>query len=133
QPTHRSVPTRLSSDVQRDRDDVSIPSIGWLRHDHRLYDKAPPRADHDTLSLHDALPIYPHVSDAESDQDRHRRATSLVGQLSRQDRKSTRLNSSHVKSSYAVFCLKKKTGRFSITMLDFHSVAMISEIGRGHV
>src|SRR5690606_11250672 len=26
------------------------------------------------------------------------------------DRKSTRLNSSHVKSSYAVFCLKKKTG-----------------------
>src|SRR5207302_4661008 len=27
---------------------------------------------------------------------------------SRQDRKSTRLNSSHVKISYAVFCLKKK-------------------------
>src|SRR5690554_7293172 len=26
-----------------------------------------------------------------------------------QDRKSTRLNSSHVRSSYAVFCLKKKT------------------------
>src|SRR5690606_41827031 len=26
----------------------------------------------------------------------------------RQDRKSTRLNSSHVKSSYAVFCLTKK-------------------------
>src|SRR5690606_40197582 len=25
-----------------------------------------------------------------------------------QDRKSTRLNSSHVKNSYAVFCLKKK-------------------------
>src|SRR5690606_20620776 len=28
--------------------------------------------------------------------------------LDRQDRKSTRLNSSHVKISYAVFCLKKK-------------------------
>src|SRR5438067_6065960 len=28
-----------------------------------------------------------------------------------QDRKSTRLNSSHVSISYAVFCLKKKTGR----------------------
>src|SRR5207302_8951711 len=28
------------------------------------------------------------------------------------DRKSTRLNSSHVKISYAVFCLKKKTGPF---------------------
>src|SRR5690606_40006922 len=30
------------------------------------------------------------------------------GVLSPQDRKSTRLNSSHVKISYAVFCLKKK-------------------------
>src|SRR3989442_4738474 len=28
-----------------------------------------------------------------------------------QDRKSTRLNSSHVRISYAVFCLKKKTER----------------------
>src|SRR5690349_23269910 len=28
-----------------------------------------------------------------------------------QDRKSTRLNSSHVEISYAVFCSKKKTGR----------------------
>src|SRR5690606_40802346 len=28
--------------------------------------------------------------------------------MPRQDRKSTRLNSSHVKISYAVFCLKKK-------------------------
>src|SRR5690606_39990977 len=28
--------------------------------------------------------------------------------LARKDRKSTRLNSSHVKISYAVFCLKKK-------------------------
>src|SRR5207302_6262571 len=33
-------------------------------------------------------------------------AAILVG---RADRKSTRLNSSHVKISYAVFCLKKKT------------------------
>src|SRR2546426_8145423 len=30
------------------------------------------------------------------------------------DRKSTRLNSSHLVISYAVFCLKKKTGRFRI-------------------
>src|SRR5690606_40762547 len=30
-------------------------------------------------------------------------------QLVLQDRKSTRLNSSHVKISYAVFCLKKKS------------------------
>src|SRR5690625_5308152 len=33
----------------------------------------------------------------------------LAGRLSGEDRKSTRLNSSHVASSYAVFCLKKKT------------------------
>src|SRR5690606_42054602 len=31
------------------------------------------------------------------------------------DRKSTRLNSSHVKISYAVFCLKKKKNKKSIT------------------
>src|SRR5690349_23777407 len=31
-----------------------------------------------------------------------------LGDEERQDRKSTRLNSSHVEISYAVFCLKKK-------------------------
>src|SRR5690606_40117416 len=36
--------------------------------------------------------------------------------LFRGDRKSTRLNSSHVKISYAVFCLKKK---IIITMISF--------------
>src|SRR2546429_4809730 len=68
-----------------------------------------------TLSLHDALPIlFPD----------HRRGFTLsprravrrdlgplqpAHQSSRQDRKSTRLNSSHGYISYAVFCLKKKT------------------------
>src|SRR5690625_5358664 len=33
----------------------------------------------------------------------------LGEQITAQDRKSTRLNSSHVAISYAVFCLKKKT------------------------
>src|SRR5438874_9947979 len=32
------------------------------------------------------------------------------------DRKSTRLNSSHVEISYAVFCLKKKTKKFSFSV-----------------
>src|SRR5690606_41899854 len=32
----------------------------------------------------------------------------LEGKAEKPDRKSTRLNSSHVKISYAVFCLKKK-------------------------
>src|SRR5690606_41547959 len=34
---------------------------------------------------------------------------SQVVHVRHRDRKSTRLNSSHVKISYAVFCLKKKT------------------------
>ena len=33
----------------------------------------------------------------------------VQAQLGSEDRKSTRLNSSHVRISYAVFCLKKKT------------------------
>src|SRR5439155_6998037 len=36
------------------------------------------------------------------------RLRSLLGLGTRLDRKSTRLNSSHVAISYAVFCLKKK-------------------------
>src|SRR5215475_15430348 len=40
---------------------------------------------------------------------RRRRLGALRDRLARRrDRKSTRLNSSHVKISYAVFCLKKK-------------------------
>src|SRR5690625_6230178 len=35
----------------------------------------------------------------------------LPGPIDNLDRKSTRLNSSHVAISYAVFCLKKKTER----------------------
>src|SRR5690606_41547359 len=37
------------------------------------------------------------------------RATTQTPETTEPDRKSTRLNSSHVKISYAVFCLKKKT------------------------
>src|SRR3712207_8801106 len=37
-----------------------------------------------------------------------RTADWLAGAVTRQDRKSTRLNSSHANISYAVFCLKKK-------------------------
>src|SRR3712207_8365207 len=36
------------------------------------------------------------------------RTTRVVHALAEQDRKSTRLNSSHANISYAVFCLKKK-------------------------
>src|SRR5436305_8054226 len=49
------------------------------------------------------------IKHAEHDVDRDRRGKDqprLAGE--RLDRKSTRLNSSHVRISYAVFCLKKK-------------------------
>src|SRR5205814_7613325 len=80
-----------------------------------------------TLSLHDALPIW------RDDPERARacgavrrfaghraqgarrarrrqscRPPSGQGNVCREDRKSTRLNSSHLGISYAVFCLKKK-------------------------
>src|SRR5207249_6602648 len=38
----------------------------------------------------------------------------------RLDRKSTRLNSSHVSISYTVFCLKKKKQFFAALQLDLH-------------
>src|SRR5436305_4155961 len=56
-----------------------------------------------TLSLHDALPIFPLMFG--------RKPCVRWPPASRdmpRDRKSTRLNSSHVRISYAVFCLKKK-------------------------
>src|SRR5215203_5867720 len=60
-----------------------------------------------TLSLHDALPIWPQVpSGRVSLQKRSPRGRWAT--VKRQDRKSTRLNSSHANISYAVFCLKKK-------------------------
>src|SRR5438874_3883379 len=83
-----------------------------------------------TLSLHDALPIYrsqrrlrqprkvvkAHANNVPVRCDRERDKASLEErgihdhrQLAGiPDRKSTRLNSSHVEISYAVFCLKKK-------------------------
>src|SRR5438874_2883266 len=42
--------------------------------------------------------------------------------MEERDRKSTRLNSSHVEISYAVFCLKKKTSAAAVIGLE-HSIA----------
>src|SRR5690242_21018468 len=83
-----------------------------------------------TLSLHDALPISPSRYSSTVSKpnratktakkplstrpafDRQSRSTNDTAAASRQsavlDRKSTRLNSSHMSISYAVFCLKKK-------------------------
>src|SRR5256885_15488382 len=67
-----------------------------------------------TLSLHDALPI------SRQNDDVRRGVPALdVGPRTEPrdaDRKSTRLNSSHLVISYAVFCLKKKKQRTPRTM-----------------
>src|SRR3712207_8376479 len=84
-----------------------------------------------TLSLHDALPIFhgQHRPPAQDDgpglgariahglllgSAAGSDVRPLYGQRS-EDRKSTRLNSSHANISYAVFCLKKKNTYSSIT------------------
>src|SRR5574340_1498983 len=71
-----------------------------------------------TLSLHDALPIY--SRDARLDPRASRQGHYLSGD---RDRKSTRLNSSHQKISYAVFCLKKK--KIILVRFDFSDGATI--------
>src|SRR5690554_1120979 len=65
-----------------------------------------------TLSLHDALPIYWSKSPVPEEYSLRGldNVTLTVRRLQpTADRKSTRLNSSHVRISYAVFCLKKKS------------------------
>src|SRR5687768_18120759 len=69
-----------------------------------------------TLSLHDALPIFGATARVgEANRGLVRAAVGCLrllqqrsGWRSGEDRKSTRLNSSHGYISYAVFCLKKK-------------------------
>src|SRR5437870_12141646 len=66
-----------------------------------------------TLSLHDALPIYLAARvevDSLRPVDVRVAEEGVLPPAERvvRDRKSTRLNSSHVAISYAVFCLKKK-------------------------
>src|SRR2546426_6293377 len=65
-----------------------------------------------TLSLHDALPISirPPLPPASHGATRSavRGPGTVAARPSPRDRKSTRLNSSHLVISYAVFCLKKK-------------------------
>src|SRR5207249_11853731 len=76
----------------------------------------PPTPEIYTLSLHDALPISRMSSSPVRSPTTKRRSVirrggkrrSPIFASSRRDRKSTRLNSSHVSISYAVFCLKKK-------------------------
>src|SRR2546426_2329654 len=89
-----------------------------------------------TLSLHDALPISS-VRSMNSERSVFSwtllassgrvklghpvRESYLSSELNR-DRKSTRLNSSHLVISYAVFCLKKKK-QINISIIDSRSIS----------
>src|SRR5690242_21205915 len=77
-----------------------------------------------TLSLHDALPISrgPRARSSRRRRGHERRVRRRGrprvdrrgngrGRTHLRDRKSTRLNSSHMSISYAVFCLKKKKNK----------------------
>src|SRR5437899_7251153 len=69
-----------------------------------------------TLSLHDALPIFsPNIENLQA---LASRSESCRPRLPA-DRKSTRLNSSHLGISYAVFCLKKKKIILKIHTSDY--------------
>src|SRR5207253_8925782 len=93
-----SFPTRRSSDLVR----VIRPLLGWRR-----------------IELEQICTVAgvttvadPSNQDSKYERVRVRQAMSEAGWLDpgavARDRKSTRLNSSHVAISYAVFCLKKK-------------------------
>src|SRR5204863_7216983 len=80
-----------------------------------------------TLSLHDALPIFAtfvfwlgrnkfvHIPPGGTNFFRETFSRDGVRAIVNLDRKSTRLNSSHVEISYAVFCLKKKNNQLKTT------------------
>src|SRR5690606_41490036 len=87
-----SFPTRRSSDLKRNDDLLN--EIIQRRKANQLTAQTDPLARIlDDLNVMDTLETI------------RRRSTLCYGP---KDRKSTRLNSSHVKISYAVFCLKKK-------------------------
>src|SRR5690606_41720015 len=104
------------------------PSLATPARAHPLLLPSAPCPEAITLSLHDALPIYrakigkapsvPTVRRTIKDWASKKvsflvpegaKTLKFMPSLTQIDRKSTRLNSSHVKISYAVFCLKKKT------------------------
>src|SRR5271167_727614 len=86
---------------------VGCTTIGWWYPPLRFFFNDTATTEIYTLSLHDALPI------CSSSSSSHWSSIMVIllhdGQARwNSDRKSTRLNSSHVSISYAVFCLKKK-------------------------
>src|SRR5690242_21553346 len=103
-----------------------------------FYSNATPTAATYTLSLHDAFRSHREgaqehglhgVGDVHAERARRRAALRIAARhpaldgadflqlgMASRDRKSTRLNSSHMSISYAVFCLKKKNKQNSTTL-----------------
>src|SRR5256885_11182944 len=86
-----------------------------------------------TLSLHDALPIFDGPVTTRMHAAQAAGCGPIVTMIKNEDRKSTRLNSSHLVISYAVFCLKKKKmsyfdSRYDLLMsylLSIHVILML--------
>src|SRR3989442_11471844 len=75
-------------------------SMGWIHDLGNLWEFLP------HLLLGHEICLFQDMSRLIIDRDRHSVRVDRFPNF--QDRKSTRLNSSHVRISYAVFCLKKK-------------------------
>src|SRR5690606_40153596 len=87
----------------------------------------PPTSEFYTLSLHDALPIsHARLVCEPLRAVIHANPLRRGGWRELQDRKSTRLNSSHVKISYAVFCLKKKRTAISFLGCPLHHASHLT-------
>src|SRR5207248_11622852 len=98
-PAHRSTLFPYTTLFRSRRDDVPVKD--WLRKvvGRPTVEQAP----RDAGQPHDE---HRHEDDVHADE--HAGKVDLAERLVHQDRKSTRLNSSHRTISYAVFCLKKK-------------------------
>src|SRR5690625_6064632 len=78
-----------------------------------LFFHDPPPTEIYTLSLHDALPISSRTR-VRTKPGKPRQHADSTGRRAPNRSEETRLNSSHVAISYAVFCLKKKTKRIKL-------------------
>src|SRR5690606_41133351 len=98
---------------------------GYHRHLHSFPTRrSSDLSERSTRPARSAVPVRP---EARRDNSRSRRWCLLARREQHQrcpvDRKSTRLNSSHVKISYAVFCLKKKKKKKHVKIQPHYTVA----------
>src|SRR5438128_8710079 len=75
-----------------------------------------------SLSLHDALPIFHPVPGEERYRLEQFAGACVLPRQGLEDRKSTRLNSSHGSTSYAVFGLKKKMTGVACPLVEHGAV-----------